>query len=118
MVTAAQRLNGSDFNGDGVGDFAVCWQLAPCIDGQTAIGQILASMTQTHGHNTGWLFHPDTLEPFVGTPAMVRTLELVQHLLSFSWTAKTCEVFEPHMFDGTCAISIKWDEQVRLRMQW
>eukprot|EP00955_Chlamydomonas_euryale_P066986 359707-Chlamydomonas_euryale.AAC.5 len=109
FLIAARQLNGTDFNGDGVGDYAVCWQLLDCLDGYHATGQVMASMTQSQGLETGWLFDPSNLKNFVGSPAMAKTLEILREVEQHAWKG-SCEVLNPHMMSGMCAMTVKWDE--------
>jgi hypothetical protein len=64
MVLAAQMLNSTDFNDDGTPDHSLCLQLTECPwDGGIAVSAILATMTQTAGPRTGFLWDPETMEP-------------------------------------------------------
>ncbi|KAG1669631.1 hypothetical protein FOA52_010791 [Chlamydomonas sp. UWO 241] len=108
LVYAAQTLNSSDFNADGEADYALCWQLSDCNwDGQIAVSQILASMTQTTGPRTGFLWDPATMELLGGAAVMTRTMELIQELLPYS--ATSCEILNPHFMSGDCAITIAFE---------
>ncbi|KAG1678413.1 hypothetical protein FOA52_015180 [Chlamydomonas sp. UWO 241] len=108
MVKAAQILNSTDFNGDGTADYALCWQLADCTwDGQIGTSQILATMTQTTGPKTGFLWDPKNMELLGGAAAMTRTMELIQELLPYS--ATSCEILNPHFMSGACAITIAFE---------
>ncbi|KAG1676736.1 hypothetical protein FOA52_005025 [Chlamydomonas sp. UWO 241] len=106
LVHAAQVLNSTDFNADGTADYALCLQLTDCgmLDGQIAVSSILASMTQTDGPRTGFLWDPDTLEALGSSLAMTRTMELVQELLPYS--ASNCGRPNPAFSSGACAITI------------
>ncbi|KAG1669083.1 hypothetical protein FOA52_004002 [Chlamydomonas sp. UWO 241] len=63
MVLAAQILNSTDFDGDGIDDYSLCLQLVACpVDGQIAVAALLATMTQTGGPRTGFLWDPETMQ--------------------------------------------------------
>ncbi|KAG1678410.1 hypothetical protein FOA52_015177 [Chlamydomonas sp. UWO 241] len=85
MVEFAHILYSTDFNGDGTADYAICWQLTNCTwDGQITTSQILATMTQTTGPRTGFIWDPENMELLGGAAAMTRTMELIQELLPYS----------------------------------
>ncbi len=46
LLAVAAALNGTDLNGDGQPDAALCCQLDECVDSGTLLSNILASMTQ------------------------------------------------------------------------
>lgn len=47
LLLAVIALNGTDFSGDGVGDFAACFQVFDnCADSGALLAQILAPYTQ------------------------------------------------------------------------
>ncbi|KAG1676448.1 hypothetical protein FOA52_002268 [Chlamydomonas sp. UWO 241] len=105
MVTAVKILNGTDFNGDDVSDFSLCWELSDCAwHGTIAVSAVLATMTQTAGPQTGFLWDPDTMAALGGTAAMTRTMELIQQLLPY--TATSCAPINPNFMRGDCAITI------------
>ncbi|KAG1676528.1 hypothetical protein FOA52_000071 [Chlamydomonas sp. UWO 241] len=107
LLVAAERLNGTDFNGDGEGDYALCFQLnVECSSAQFMPAAVLATMTQTAGPRTGFLFDPQTMQSFVGSAAMEATLEVIQGLVRYSAVGSTCDQLEPHMMNGTCAVLI------------
>ncbi|KAG1668893.1 hypothetical protein FOA52_016062 [Chlamydomonas sp. UWO 241] len=107
MIMAATMLNDSDFNHDGIKDYALCLQLDECIGGEVAVSMILASMTQTAGPQTGFLFDPQTMESFVGSAAMEATLELLQQMLRYSTSG--CALVSPDFLSGACAMTISID---------
>ncbi|KAG1659792.1 hypothetical protein FOA52_015893 [Chlamydomonas sp. UWO 241] len=105
VILAAQILNSTDFNADGIIDYSLCWQLADCPwDGTIAVSAILATMTQTAGPQSGFLWDPQTMVSLGGTAAMTRTMELIQELLPYS--ATSCEVLNPHFMQGSCVVTI------------
>ncbi len=50
-----------------MGDYALCleYNSTGLLDGSSTLGLILASMTQTHGPSTGFLFDPNDMTSFV-----------------------------------------------------
>jgi hypothetical protein len=77
ILSAAQQLNGSDFNGDAAADYSVCFNADPdCVDSFFTFLGILGPMLQT-APSQGVLFQPDTMEPLVQNAAME---EAVAHL--------------------------------------
>lgn len=46
LLAVATVLNGTDLNGDGLPDAALCWQTEECGDAGSVLSNILASMTQ------------------------------------------------------------------------
>lgn len=74
---------------DGVGDYAMCWQIDTCLESPAVLSQILASMTQTHGLTQGWLFDPVTLTPLTNNEAMLKALQLLQGLQNYTWPGRS-----------------------------
>ncbi|KAG1668621.1 hypothetical protein FOA52_001490 [Chlamydomonas sp. UWO 241] len=105
MVLAAQILNSTDFDGDGIDDHSLCLQLVACAaDGQILVAALLATMTQTGGPLTGFLWDPETMQELGGSSAMTHTMELIQELLPYSFDS--CSHPNPHFMEGRCAITI------------
>ncbi|KAG1660556.1 hypothetical protein FOA52_002000 [Chlamydomonas sp. UWO 241] len=107
VLAAARVLNGSDFNGDGVGDHALCIQSADCVGGQTAAIIILASMTQAAGSKTGFLFDPQTMDSFVGSASMEAAMQLLQEMMSYSTSG--CALISLQFLTRTCAMTVSID---------
>ncbi|KAG1660713.1 hypothetical protein FOA52_014333 [Chlamydomonas sp. UWO 241] len=109
MVSAAQILNSTDFDGDGIMDYSMCLQLTQCFltDGMIDVEAILATMTQTGGPRTGFLWDPETMQSLGGSAAMTRTMELIQALLPYS--AIGCGRPNPMFMQGRCALTIAPD---------
>lgn len=63
FLDVALALNGSDFNGDGKPDYALC--LTSNGDYAYFTLTVLASYHQYRGSTQGVLFDPETLEPLV-----------------------------------------------------
>ncbi|KAG1676531.1 hypothetical protein FOA52_000074 [Chlamydomonas sp. UWO 241] len=110
LLAIAERLNGTDFNGDGKGDHALCVQFnGDCYDVQFMPAAVLATMTQAAGPKTGFLFDPQTMQSFVGSAAMEASLEVIQGLVRYSAVKRTCALLNPSMMGGTCALTIAPD---------
>ncbi|KAG1677569.1 hypothetical protein FOA52_014467 [Chlamydomonas sp. UWO 241] len=107
VMLAAKMLNGSDFNLDGTPDHALCIQFEECIDGPLMASLILASMTQAAGTKTGYLFDPQTMQTFVGSAAMVETMDLMAEMTKYS--AKGCQPVSPDFMAGACALTMSVD---------
>ena len=45
-LEVAQKLNGTDLDGDGVGDYALCSMILDCLEAGVLLGQILAPLMQ------------------------------------------------------------------------
>ncbi|GFH14951.1 uncharacterized protein HaLaN_11094, partial [Haematococcus lacustris] len=56
VVTLAERLNGTDYNGDGVGDWAVCHTLTNTCQAPHILMDIAANVMQTLGPTHGFLY--------------------------------------------------------------
>ncbi|KAG1664272.1 hypothetical protein FOA52_009774 [Chlamydomonas sp. UWO 241] len=109
VVLAAKMLNGSDFNRDGSGDHALCFQLGECIDGQVLSLAMLASMTQRAGPKTGYLVDPQTMQSFVGSAAMEATIGLLQEMMRHSAPGCGPGLISPYFMSGACAMTISTD---------
>jgi hypothetical protein len=82
VLHAVRQLNGSDFNGDGVPDYSVCFNTNPgCVDSYLTFLGILGPMLQT-APSQGVFFQPDTMEPLVQNAAMKEALRIYATLFS------------------------------------
>ncbi|KAG1669680.1 hypothetical protein FOA52_002064 [Chlamydomonas sp. UWO 241] len=109
VVLAAKLLNGSDFNRDGTTDHALCFQFDGCVDATVLTSLVLASMTQSKGAKTGYLFDPQTMQSFVGSAAMEATMGLLQEIMRFSAPGCTPGLISPNFLSGACAMTLSVD---------
>jgi hypothetical protein len=97
VLGAARALNGTDFNGDGVADFSVCFNPDPgCVASYFTFLAILGPMLQTTP-SKGVFFDPKTMEPLVQNAAMHRALQVFADLSRFNapWDHNsTCYPYE------------------------
>lgn len=109
----ASRLNGSDFNGDRQGDYALCMLLnSECFTAGTVmhLQQILASMTQHKGRKQGFLWDPLTMTPLVRMPCCIHAVmhhavlcHAMPHFLLLCHTVNS--FMEMHAYTGHDPIS-------------
>lgn len=64
-------MNGTDMNGDGRKDWALCQNVVPYCQSDWLLLQLLAPMVNVNGSRPGLLWDPDTLEPQVGAASQV-----------------------------------------------
>ncbi|GIL42591.1 hypothetical protein Vafri_564, partial [Volvox africanus] len=115
LLAVATLLNGTDMNGDGQPDAALCLQMEDCIDASTILSNILASMTQYEGPSSGWLFRPEDMSPLGSGPPLQRALELFRGLIRLDARgAKGCSVTHPAFFNRTCAMTIKLAQHFKI----
>ncbi|GLI69213.1 hypothetical protein VaNZ11_013786 [Volvox africanus] len=115
LLAVARLLNGTDMNGDGKPDAALCLQMDECIDASTILSNILASMTQYEGPSSGWLFRPEDLSPLASGPPLERTLELFRDLMRLDARGtKGCSFAHQAFFNGTCAMTIKLAQHFKI----
>jgi hypothetical protein len=85
VLAAAHKLNGTDFNGDGVPDYSVCFNPDPaCVTSYFTFLGILGPMLQT-APSQGVFFQPDTMEPLVQNAAMDHALRVYANLSSYNY---------------------------------
>eukprot|EP00955_Chlamydomonas_euryale_P109160 365910-Chlamydomonas_euryale.AAC.15 len=133
LLEAARILNGSDFDGDGEGDYTlhvetglenhqydgIAWSLSfdgshwsvPFLSGPadvpTCAMQVLATLTQVGGGKTGWLFDPDNMQLLGSRDVVEHTLSLLQQFSPLAWPLQSCvNVINPQTWQGKCAITI------------
>ncbi|KAJ9512484.1 hypothetical protein QJQ45_018777 [Haematococcus lacustris] len=115
VVTLAERLNGTDFNGDGVGDWAVCHTLTTTCQAPHILMDIAANVMQTLGPTHGFLYDPDTLEPllvndgFAYSMQVYRRLAALNPIFGASWNerAPDCNAGTLAFLNGTCLFTIQ-----------
>ncbi|KXZ55648.1 hypothetical protein GPECTOR_2g1198 [Gonium pectorale] len=113
LLTVARNINGTDFNGDGIGDYAICWQVDNCLEAPVILSQIVAPYIQYEGTMQGWLFEPEDMKLLLNSTAMSKALELLRALNAVAAPMSQCELFHFPFINGTCAFSIKWSEQFK-----
>ena len=105
-------IAGTDLNGDGQPDYAACWINAqPCNTASYYLSVILASMTQTKGRSSGWLFDPDNLNNLLtSTEVCARRLESVgtgcTPCLSGAISERRLHATWPHVQAGPATLDI------------
>ncbi|KAL6760532.1 hypothetical protein V8C86DRAFT_1096930 [Haematococcus lacustris] len=115
VVTLAERLNGTDYNGDGVGDWAVCHTLTNTCQAPHILMDIAANVMQTLGPTHGFLYDPDTLEPllvndgFAYSMQVYRRLAALNPIFGASWNerAPDCNAGTLAFLNGTCLFTIQ-----------
>eukprot|EP00955_Chlamydomonas_euryale_P057185 356690-Chlamydomonas_euryale.AAC.20 len=112
LLTAARALNGTDFNRDGDGDFAVCMRLrGPCHDISSTFGHVLSSIAQTDGRRQGWMFDPETMQLLASGAAGQAAWAVLQELQALAWddaSARNCSGVNSNanLLGGRCAVAI------------
>ncbi len=112
LLDLVKTWNGTDFDQDGRQDWGTClfiypgcttsWHVEQARGGVAVLVmpamlfiwdvgcmQVLASMTQVGGKQSGFLWDPATLEPFVDSPAMLYALQTVIGLVK--WVQLNCQ---------------------------
>ncbi|EFJ41699.1 hypothetical protein VOLCADRAFT_98288 [Volvox carteri f. nagariensis] len=114
LLEVAAVLNGTDLNGDGRPDAALCWQLQGCGESGMVLGNILASMTQYQGSTSGWLFEPEDMTLLAAGAPLLRALDLLRNLTRLEARgSKGCAFLHTAFFNGTCAFTIKTAQQFK-----
>jgi ABC-type glycerol-3-phosphate transport system substrate-binding protein len=95
LLEAAAKLNGTDTDGDGEPDYAICLNIDPGCKLSYFFLSILAPILQTRGFTQGIFFDRDTMEPLVNNAGMEHALALYANLTKFidPQSSKQCE---PH----------------------
>jgi hypothetical protein len=102
VLSAASRLNGSDFNGDGKADFAVCFNpVVTCVGNYYTFLGILGPMLQT-SPSAGVFFQPESMQPLVQNAAMVEALRVYKILASYNSPDfnQSCGQYAPQFAEG------------------
>ncbi|GIM12082.1 hypothetical protein Vretimale_15512 [Volvox reticuliferus] len=115
LLAVATILNGTDMNGDGKPDAALCLQMEDCLDANIILSNILASMTQYQGPSSGWLFRPEDMSPLASGPPLEHALELFRNLTRLEARGATgCSFTHPAFFSGACAMTIKLAQHFKI----
>jgi hypothetical protein len=96
LLEVAQQLNGTDFDGDGVPDYALCYNEQPfCAAPYMLMKSVLS--TTYYGHNTSsikpLILDPDTLQPLVMNAAVHATLQMLARLAAFNDPASSARCY-------------------------
>jgi hypothetical protein len=96
LLEVAQQLNGTDFDGDGVPDYALCYNEQPfCAAPYMLMKSVLS--TTYYGHNTSsikpLILDPDTLQPLVMNAAVHATLRMLARLSAFNDPASSARCY-------------------------
>eukprot|EP00798_Chlamydomonas_sp_ICE-L_P021496 gene21496-28476_t len=108
LVDIAARLNGTDFDGDGEPDHALCLDVNIT---HTHLLDVLAAFTLANtslisGYSGGMLFDPMTMEPFVKNPAMAKALKTIHQLLQYTFDVDLYVPKTSNFMKGRCIMSL------------
>jgi hypothetical protein len=84
LLELAARLNGTDFDGDGTPDFALCYNAQMQCRASYMLTKILLSMLFYDGSIKPLYLEPDTLEPVVMNAAMAAALRVMTRLSAYN----------------------------------
>ncbi|GLI65244.1 hypothetical protein VaNZ11_008730 [Volvox africanus] len=107
VITLADKYNGKDINGDGIGDFGICMTPPNCqVDG-IILQWIFATFVQTHGPSYGLYLDALTLKNLINSTAMAEALIVLRRLRLAGPRFGDCTAFEDQYYlQGRCLMSI------------
>lgn len=111
LLSVLQAVNGTDMDGDGVGEWGLCLDLrGSCMEGPL-LSAIAASMIQTHGLTQGMYLAPGSMEPLMDNLAMQEAVQLYRQLLQYTSPthSSTCTTSNQNFSAGKCWGTITWD---------
>eukprot|EP00198_Chlamydomonas_reinhardtii_P006617 XP_001695953.1 predicted protein [Chlamydomonas reinhardtii] len=120
VLTAAAALNGTDMDGDGEEDFALCFRPDPDCSYTSALGMVLLPYLQYNGTATGGLLAPEDLQPLLDTPGAAAALAVFKSLLAFhiplDLQGIECAAGDVALAfaEGECAMAFGWGELFKL----
>jgi len=122
LASAAERLNGTDFNGDGEVDYPVCMATLEKNDiTNFMFYAIAASYIQKLGRQEGLFFDPITLKPKSETPEFLEAMKMVKRLVHLTaFPGKGEQGFQEHIayaLAGRCAFFINFPGPSRVLIQ-
>ncbi|MEO8398100.1 MAG: extracellular solute-binding protein, partial [Chloroflexota bacterium] len=112
-VAISKAANGTDMNGDGVGDFGSCISMAKAQQAYWWILSIASPFIQAQGTGEGAFFNTDTMVPLVNNAAFIHALDLYKSLIPYSEpTVLTDGVGDTRglFTSGRCALSLDWGD--------
>ncbi|KAL6747219.1 hypothetical protein V8C86DRAFT_3148514 [Haematococcus lacustris] len=113
LVLLLHKLNGSDFSAGGRHNSALCLGAARCTQAVQLLSQLLASMSQAQGTVSGWLLHPNTMQPLTSNQAFLEALTTYATLMSYTRPGEAggvdCSDAAPAFLSGACAITVGSD---------
>ncbi|GAX72747.1 hypothetical protein CEUSTIGMA_g203.t1 [Chlamydomonas eustigma] len=113
LLSVLQSVNGTDMDGDGVEDWALCLDLQPPCKANAVLMGIASSIMQYLTVQQGTYFDPSSFFPLAGTAGMQEAMRIYSQLLGFatpgSFTA--CNGGNVEFLSGRCAVTLNWDMQ-------
>lgn len=109
-VQLAERMNGTDVDGDGKADlYGTCFDIHPDIcKANFILIAMVAPYIQYRGTSQGVFYDPDTMEPLINNAAMLRVLDLYTRLFAVQPQTPTCAASNIAFRNRTCLMTINW----------
>ncbi|KAG2490411.1 hypothetical protein HYH03_011211 [Edaphochlamys debaryana] len=111
----AERMNGTDTDGDGVGDlYGVCFDNGPPVcKANFLLAALAAPYIQYLGTSQGFFFDPITMKPLFDNAGMRAALELYVRLWRVQDKHVSCEASNPTFHRGRCLMTINWGDEYK-----
>jgi multiple sugar transport system substrate-binding protein len=106
FLTIAQRLNGTDMNNDGVGDFGTCWVTAQDAYFFPYWMAIASSIFQYEGTQQGILIDPESNELLISNEGFEYAAILNRNISRYSRSLQTWNDQSRDFLAGRCAMTI------------
>ncbi|GLI71278.1 hypothetical protein VaNZ11_016406 [Volvox africanus] len=115
FVQLAEQMNGTDTDGDGVGDlYGACLDIHPSIcKANFILIAMAAPYIQYRGTAQGVFYDPDTMEPLFNNAAMARAFELYVRLFAVQPPTPSCDASNAAFRNRTCLLTINWGDEFR-----
>ncbi|KAG2434059.1 hypothetical protein HXX76_007787 [Chlamydomonas incerta] len=120
VLAVATAINGTDLDGDGLREFALCFRPDPDCSYTSALGMVLAPYLQYNGTATGALLAPEDLQPLLDSAGASAALGVFKALLRFhiplDLQGIECAAGDVALAfaEGECAIAFGWGELFKL----
>ncbi|GLI65577.1 hypothetical protein VaNZ11_009149 [Volvox africanus] len=115
----AGKMNGTDTDGDGVGDLwgACIDNTQPTCKSLWILTAILAPYVQYLGTKQGVFIDPATMKPLMNNPAMIRAVQLYRSLFASGPRPAECRAANPFFSNGSCLMTINFGDQFKVSAQ-
>jgi multiple sugar transport system substrate-binding protein len=112
-LAIAKAANGTDMNGDGVGDFGSCISKKKGAQAYWFITSVAASFIQAQGTSQGAFFDTSTFVPLVNNPGFIKALDIYGETTKYGPPDELTDDVGPtrSLFtSGRCALSMDWGD--------
>ncbi|KXZ51492.1 hypothetical protein GPECTOR_12g455 [Gonium pectorale] len=115
FVSLAQRMNGTDTDGDGYGDlYGVCFDNGPPVcKANFLLICMAAPYLQYLGTSQGLFADPETMQPLADSAGMLRAIDHYVRLWEVQPKTPSCGASNVDFREGRCLMTVNWGDEFK-----